>query len=379
MSATILILGGYGNTGRALARLLLAETDARLLLAGRRLERAVATAAALNGDFGGERVRPVFADAADRASLVAAMQPADMVVMASSTAQYAQNVALAALETGTDYFDIQYAAHKLDVLGGLADEIREAGRCFITDGGFHPGLPAVLVRYAATRFESLEVANVGSVIKIDWAALDLGPETIVELLDEIVAFVPEIWRGGRWERVSAWYTRTLDFGYAFGKRPCVPMLLEEMRLLPDRFPSLRETGFYVGGFNWFADWVISPLALVASRLWWRPARLPLALLMGWSLRALARPPFGTLLKLEAEGIADGESQRVDLTLFHEDGYQFTAVPVAATLLQYLEGTARKPGVWLQAHLVDPTQLLVDMQHMGVEMSLVEGIRPLGIG
>jgi saccharopine dehydrogenase-like NADP-dependent oxidoreductase len=28
-----------------------------------------------------------------------------------------------------------------------------AGRCFITDGGFHPGLPGVLVRYAAGFFD----------------------------------------------------------------------------------------------------------------------------------------------------------------------------------------------------------------------------------
>lgn len=376
MTATILILGGYGNTGRLLARLLLAETDARVVLAGRSKERAESTAAMLNADFG-ERASAIFADAADMASLVAAMRNTDLVVVASSTSQYTKNIARAALNSRTDYFDIQYAPHKLDVLRGLADQIRESGRCFITDGGFHPGLPAVLVCYAATRFEQLHVANVGSVIKLDWAALDFGRDTIAELLDEMANFVPEIWRGGQWERVSAWTTRSLDFGYGFGRQPCIPMMLEEMRLLPDQFPDLQETGFFVGGFNWFTDWIVSPLAWLASKLWWRPARLPLALLMGWSLRRFSRPPFGTLLKAEAEGIADGASQHIDLTLFHEDGYVFTAVPVAAAILQYLDGSARRPGVWLQAHCVEPTRMMNDMQRMGIEMSLVEGLRPIG--
>lgn len=37
---TILILGGYGNTGRALARLLLQESNALLVIAGRNIDKA---------------------------------------------------------------------------------------------------------------------------------------------------------------------------------------------------------------------------------------------------------------------------------------------------------------------------------------------------
>ncbi len=61
----LLILGGYGNTGRPLARLLLQETDAHLLLAGRDLAKALALAAKLNAGFGGDRVRGCHVDAVD--------------------------------------------------------------------------------------------------------------------------------------------------------------------------------------------------------------------------------------------------------------------------------------------------------------------------
>ena len=58
----------------------------------------------------------------------------------------------------------------------------------------------------------------------------------------------------------------MDFGGEFGKQFCAPMMLEEMRALPGMFPDLRETGFYVGSFNWFVDWVIMPLAMIGMKL-----------------------------------------------------------------------------------------------------------------
>ncbi len=62
----------------------------------------------------------------------------------------------------------------------MAEEIQQAGCCFITDGGFHPGLPAFLVRYAAQYFDQLVCARVGSVIKEDWKKLDVENSTVYE-------------------------------------------------------------------------------------------------------------------------------------------------------------------------------------------------------
>ena len=178
MTKKILILGGYGNTGLPIAKGLLAETDVSLVLAGRSLDKATAQAAAFNRQFGGERVSALRVDAADPASLRAAFAGVDFVVVASSTAQYVETVARAAIEARIDYLDVQVSSAKLETLQALQGEIEHAGLCFITDGGFHPGLPAALVRYAAGRFDRLDKANVGSVIKIDWNALDLSPATV---------------------------------------------------------------------------------------------------------------------------------------------------------------------------------------------------------
>lgn len=367
----LLILGGYGTTGQLLARLLLRETDLRLCLAGRSVEKAAAAAAALNRQFEGNRVAAAYADASNRASLKQLFQESDFVLVASSTSQYAGVVASAALEAGIDYLDIQYSSAKTSLLKQMADEIEAAGCCFITDGGFHPGLPAALIRTVAGRFDRLEKANVGSVIKQDWASLSLSDATVIEFLAEIGDYESLFFREGRWQKagmLGMMDTRTMDFGGEFGRSYCVPMFLEELRPLPEMFPSLTETGFFVGGFNWFVDWLVLPLGALALRLRSEAVNRQMARLLHWGLVTYSKPPFGTALKVEAEGMKDGRPATMDLTLAHEDGYTLTAIPVVACLLQYLDGSIGKPGLWTQAGIVEPEQLMADMERMGIDIS-----------
>jgi saccharopine dehydrogenase (NAD+, L-lysine-forming) len=193
-------------------------------------------------------------------------------------------------------------------------------------------------------------------------------------LEELNDFETMTFKDGKWKKVSmlgmADYI-SMDFGGAFKKQYCVPMMLEEMRALPDLYPSLKETGFFVGSFNWFVDWIIMPIALVAVKLWPQKAIKPMAKWMHWGLRTFTAPPYGTLLKVEASGEKDGKGKKIEVVISHPDGYLFTAIPVAACLLQYLDGSIDKPGLWLQAHIVEPTRLMKDMQHMGIAMQTNE--------
>ncbi len=185
---TILILGGYGNTGTSLARLLLQESDARIVIAGRNLEKAELLARELNSVFPAHRANASQVDASDPDGLRQSFLGIDIVVVASSTTRYTRQVATAALETRVDYLDVQYSPSKIALLKTMADSIEQAGCCFITDGGFHPGLPGLMVRYAALFFDQLESARVGSVIKEDWKNLLVEESTINELVELINDF-----------------------------------------------------------------------------------------------------------------------------------------------------------------------------------------------
>ncbi len=371
---TILILGGYGNTGKPLARLLLKESHAELIVAGRDLEKARGFAEELNRDFNGQRVRGICADAADLNTLQSAFSGVNLVVVASSTTQYTSQIAATALQAGVDYLDIQYSSSKTRLLRSMADAIEKAGRCFITDGGFHPGLPALLVRYVAPSFDRLVSARVGSVIKENWKGLAVSQSTIYELIDLLNDYEMTTFKDGKWQKISLFSASEyihMDFGYPFKKQYCAPMMLEEMRALPGLYPSLEATGFYVGSFNWFVDWIIFPLAMVALKLWPSTAKKPVSRWMLWGLVTFSRPPYGTLLKVIATGEKNGQPQASHVTISHPDGYLFTAIPVAACLLQYLDGTIRKPGLHMQALAVEPARFMMDMQRMGIELERKE--------
>jgi len=371
---TLLILGGYGGVGKPLAQLLLKETGVDLMLAGRTVEKAKATAAEFNKNFKGNRVTGIYCDASDAESLKRACKGANFIIVASSTAKYVKEVATAALEEGINYLDVQYSTKKTALLKSLSPEIEKAGCCFITDGGFHPGLPAALVCYVAQHYDVLEKARVGSVIKQNWAALTMADSTAYEFLEEINDFEPLVFKKGQWRKFGTLGFMgyiSMDFGGEFGKQYCIPMFLEEMRSIPETCPTLRETGFFVGGFNWFVDWLVLPLATIVLKIWPRMVLKPMGKLIKWGLNTFSKPPYGTLLKVEAYGQRDDKAKTIDLTLYHQDAYMFTAIPVAACLLQYLDGSIQKIGLWTQANIVEPNRLMNDMERMGVHIQINE--------
>jgi len=369
---TILILGGYGNTGKRLAQLLLQETNVRLLLAGRNIEKAEQAASQFNSIFDGKRVAATSVDASNTSSLERVFKNVDIVVVASPTANYVKEIADAALRAGIDYLDIQYSTSKTALLNSWSDRIRSAGRCFITDGGFHPGLPAMLVRYGAQFFDKIDTAIVSCLIQFDWRNVNVSKESKVEFVEELVNYKALIYRHGTWKKTNMWNTRDfakMDFGKQFGIKVCSPMFFEEMIVLPQLFPSMQFMGCYVAGINWFVDYFVFPFSFAILKLFPKIGLNPMANLIFWSWKTFSTPPYGTVMKLEAQGEKGAQKRSLIIRLEHQDGYWFTAIAVVACLLQYIDGSIRKPGLWYMGDLVEPNRLMKDMERMGINIKV----------
>ena len=362
----ILILGGYGLAGRLLARHLLEQSWALIVLAGRHLEKAKVYAEQLNAEFKGGRVSSIHVDASSGQSLCDALSSVNLLLVAAPVTKHADTVIRAALDSEVDYLDIQLDVKKLALLKSLAPEIERAGLCFITEAGFHPGLPSALVHYAALQMDRLDTATIAGY-------LNMGRElpysdAVDELMEIFKNYQAQVYRNGEWTSPGTYKIRNVDFGGEIGSRKCYSMFFEELRVLPQMYPTLKELGFFMSGTHWIVDWIITPLVFAGLKLTSGRGTHQLGELMWWGMQTFSRPPYLVLLKIKAGGVKNGKPVRMEITISHNDGYELTAIPVVACLRQYLDGTACRPGLWMMGHLVEQERFFKDMEQMGVRIS-----------
>lgn len=353
----ILILGGYGATGRPLTKHLLSQTGHSIVIAGRNLGKAQAFVDSLHDP----RLTAKQVDATDPTSLRAALRGVDFLLVAAPTTHHTETVVCAALEAGVDYLDVQFADAKLEALRAHEKEIKQNGLCFVTEAGYHPGLPSAMIRYAASKLDCIESARTACYLNMK----DIPyTEAVDELMEAFIHYQAQVYKNGAWTKPSSWDMRKFDFGTEIGTRSCYSMFFEELRCIPEMYPTLKDTGFYISGSNPLADMLITPIVFVGLKL--APTRgiRPLGKLMWWAM-GKAKPPYRVVLKVEGTGQLNGKPVQVDASIEHEDGYELTAIPVVASILQYNQ--IRRPGLHMMGHLAEPNRLIDDMQRMGVRV------------
>lgn len=362
---TILVLGGYGGTGKVCCQYLLQETDVNVIVAGRRLNKAEAWADTLKKEHSPDRISARYADASDGASLRQAFRGIDFVLVAATTTPWARQIAETALEIGIDYLDIYFRQDVYPVLEQMKQRIKQAGRCFITQAGFHPGLPAAFIRKGASYFDRYDKA----IIAFAMSFRIENAESVYELVDAIAAYKPEFYQNGKWKMGTYRDAIKMDYGNRFGVRSSIPIGMVEIKPLPEMF-GLRETGVFTTGFNWFVDYLLFPLMMLSQKIKKNSLRHFWAKMLVFGINQFSGAEEGVVFLLQAEGEKDGKRRAVEILSEHDNAYHFTIIPVIACLKQYFDGAIRKPGLWMMGHIVDPDRLFGDMEQMGIQIKIL---------
>ena len=363
VSKRILLIGATGYAGSKLASYLLQDTDATVVLAGRSRAKVDELQSGLRLQDQAHRVELLELDAEDFDS--AALDDFDLLVNATAEGPHNAPLIQACLDHRADWIDMQMTNELENPPPLLRESIESAGRCFVIQAGFHPGIIAPLVRFAGQQMDVMDGAIVGSVIR-DRSGL---PYTsgFSELVASFRDYKGEMYKDGQWQKLKYAAYPKIGFAYGFGELLTYPVEMTELRRLTELMPDLRNTGFFVAGFNWFADYLITPLIMLSSRIARRQTEAPLGRLLSWSTKRFSRPPYGTVVQVDAEGQRDGQPVRFRLSLFHEDAYVLTAVPTVAMIKQMLSGKVQ-PGIHLMGLCCDPVQLLEDIERTDVSIS-----------
>jgi uncharacterized protein YbjT (DUF2867 family) len=330
----ILVLGGYGGTGRVYCRYLLKETPRNVIVAERNRQRAEAWAETLKMEVAPDQVSARHVEASDRGGPSEAFRHIDLVLAAATTTQFAEQIAEAALAAHIDYLDIYYQQNVYPVLEALRTRITESWQYFITQAGFHPGFPVAFVRKGDAYFDIYDSA----IIAFAMNTRIEKPESIYELVDALADYKADVVKEGRWRPGTYRDAMAIDFGLRFDVKSCVPLGMVEIRPIPEMY-HLKELGVDAAGFNWFVDYVVFPLIVDE----------------------------GAVFLLHAKGGKGRDHREISIRSEHHSAYDFTVIPVIATLKQDVDGSIRKPGLWMMGHIVDPDRLFADMGRLGVKI------------
>lgn len=362
MSKRLLILGGYGGTGRALAWGLLEHTGLNLTIAGRNLEHARDFCQQLRQNYPQREILPAQVDARDIEGMKEAFRHIDLVVVTGTVPEYIDRVVQASLESETDCMDILFQSGVAGRLHAWDEPMRKAGRRCITQAGFHPGMVAPLIRYAARHFDRYQRAEVYLAMN---AAFE-KPESAYEIIREAGQNQSLLLEGGVWRKATFKDARKMSFAGALGSRSCYPLRMVEVESLTEL--GLTDIGVYSAGFNWFTDNVVFTLAYLLQAL--KPGLgVPLCgRLMHWGVKLFYNGIPEVEMKLVAHGLRSGAQKQCEISLYSGDPYALTAQSVIACLNQYLDGTISRPGLHLMGLAIDPARAFSDLSDMDVSIT-----------
>jgi saccharopine dehydrogenase-like NADP-dependent oxidoreductase len=359
----ILILGGYGFAGSETAKLLIEHTDCSITLAGRNLDKACKKAKELNQSYSYNRADELMLDAGNIDEMAEKMKAFDLVIVCIPLASLGDNVAKAAIKAEINYIDLNLNEKKQKTLKDSIDLIKKKGLTFISEAGLVPGTPAFMLRLIQKELPSISEVTFSGYFNEKEVTMGSCEDMIKEASTK-----PLVLQDGKWVETSLMKGINIDFGGEIGLKKCYPLRMMEIEDLALRL-GLNKCNVYSVGIGGMADLIV--VIWSVFKLYKKESRAKKgAKLLYRAANKNRKPPYITIVQAKGIGQENNENKEITLSLVHTNAWIGTAIPVAACVLQLLDGTIKKPGLFRMGELVEVERFKNDISNLGMEMKIV---------
>lgn len=324
---TILIAGGYGAVGSKIAAHLSHNAQNRIVIAGRSLDKARATASTLAAEA--RRI-----DLSTQDSWSAALEGIDLVIVCidQTDTRFIEAVA----ERGIAYLDVTAN----DTLFAQVEQLTVSSPVLLSVG-LAPGLSNLLAVVAANQLDSVTHIEIGLLMGVfdehGSAAIDWATEKM---------FDPAAPRDDA----------KIDFGPAFGTRTAYFMDFSDQHALERTLPGVKATSR-----------VTYDIAILAGTLFWFGRTFAGNKAMEKLIaRTSHLPNFGAgkcALTVTATGHSNGQPAKRTAQFFGQKEGLVTAVIAALMAEDLLAGTV-PPGVHHSHQVIKPEPLMAELTRLG---------------
>lgn len=254
MIKRILIIGGYGNFGRFIAKRLASEANIQLIIAGRHIQKAEALCRQLNACNPAEYER-IDIDHQLQESL-ARIHPDIVIHTSGPYQQQGYGVAKACIQQGCHYIDLSDARDFVAGITQLNTAAKEKNVLICSGASSVPCLTNAVINHYQSDFEKITSLDYA----IATAQLtNLGLATTAAGLSYAGKSFSTL-RDGKQKTVYGWQNLRIRKFWGLGSRFLGNCDIPDLALFPERYPTLSNIRFQAGlelKFLHFILWCLS--------------------------------------------------------------------------------------------------------------------------
>lgn len=359
MAQRILILGGQGRIGNAVATDLLHYTQAEIVATGRQPKKRV--------HLTHPRYQAITLNLADRSQVEAAIAEHQMVIHCAGPFRYRDDHVLqTCIRAGVPYLDVADNPGYVHQLMTHHEAAQQANVTAIASTGVFPGISNAMVRQGIEQLDQADTVHLSYIVAgSGGAGVTVMRTTFIELQHPFPA-----WIDNQWQTIEPYSDReVIEFPEPYGRCGVYWFHTIEGRMLPASFP-VRTLITKFGSLPDFYNRLTWMMAHWVPKSWLhRPEAVEfLARVSYWMTEVTDRfSGIGVAMQLTISGERAGHSTRYLASFAHSDTAVAAGVGTGSIAQLILEGKLHQPGVWMVEQAL-PVALFEDtLQQRGLHI------------